>query len=309
MKVLAVDDDPVSRLIIERALVKLGHDCLVAEGGNNGWKLFLEEQPDVVISDWMMPDLDGLELCRRIRATEGPRYCCFIMVTSRDGRREVREGMLAGADDYLTKPLVVDELEFRLIAAARLNALHTHLADQQAKLEVLNHELKLTARMDALTGLGNRLRLREDLASLVSRIERYGEGLSVGILDIDFFKKYNDLYGHLQGDLVLRAVADEIAGQIRGSDSAYRFGGEEFVCLFPTIRVDNPRVVLERIRERVQSLAIPHRGNPPLNVVTISGGVAIAESIDPVKPELILESADQALYRAKARGRNVVEVL
>lgn len=308
MRVLIVDDDPVSRLIVEAALAGLGHDCISAEGGEVGWELFLQERPDVVISDWMMPDLNGLELCRRIRSNEGARYCSFIVITSLDDRQSVREGMLAGADDYLTKPLNVDELELRLIATARLNALHTHLADQQTRLEALNEELKLTARIDALTGLGNRRRMREDLTSLTSRIDRHGTNCCVGVLDLDLFKSYNDLYGHLEGDRALKAVATEIARQIRGGDSAYRFGGEEFVCLFLELSLEDSKGVLERIRQGIENLAIPHLGNPPLNLVTISAGVSRATPADPTKPEKILESADQALYRAKANGRNRVEI-
>lgn len=309
MKVLIVDDDLVSRLIVEAAVIGLGHACLTADGGEAGWKLFGEEQPDVVISDWIMPEVNGLELCRRIRATEGTGYCSFIVVTSLDDRRDVRAGMLAGADDYLTKPLDIEELELRLIAAARLNALHTHLADQQHRLEALNKELSLTARIDALTGLGNRLRLREDLISLMSRMNRHGEVCCVGVLDLDHFKNFNDIYGHLEGDRALRAVADATAGEIRAGDAAYRFGGEEFVCLFPELTLDAANAVLERIRLAVLNLAIPHSANVPLGVVTISAGASKATLLDATKPERILECADQALYLAKANGRNRVEVV
>jgi two-component system, cell cycle response regulator len=308
MKVLIVDDDPVSRLVVEAALISLGHECLTADGGEAGWKLFLEERPDVVISDWMMPDLNGLELCRRIRSNEGTHYCSFVVLTSLDDKQSVREGILAGADDYLTKPLKVDELELRLITAARLNALHTHLADQQKRLEALNEELKLTARIDTLTGLGNRLRLNEDLATLISRMRRYGTGCCVGILDLDGFKDYNDIYGHLDGDRALKAVAKEIAAKIRAGDVAYRFGGEEFVCLFPELSLEASNKVLERVRQGVEDLGIPHSGNPPLNVVTVSAGVSRADPADPSRPERIIDSADQALYRAKASGRNRVEI-
>jgi two-component system cell cycle response regulator len=308
MKVLIVDDDPVSRLVVEAALVSLGHECLSAEGGEAGWKLFSEEQPDVVISDWIMPDLNGLELCRRIRSNEGTGYCSFLVLTSLDDKKSVREGILAGADDYLTKPLKVDELELRLITAARLNALHRHLADQQKRLEALNEELQLTARIDTLTGLGNRLRLNEDLATLFSRMHRYGAGCCVGVLDLDGFKRYNDLYGHLEGDRALKAVAKEIAERIRASDAAYRFGGEEFVCLFPELPLASAGKVLERIRQGIQDLSIPHSGNPPFNVVTISAGVAEARPADRARPERIIDGADQALYRAKANGRNRVEM-
>ncbi|MEX0791167.1 MAG: GGDEF domain-containing protein, partial [Actinomycetota bacterium] len=189
--------------------------------------------------------------------------------------------------------------------ANRLNVLYSHLSDQQRRLEEVNAELKVTARIDALTGLGNRLRLIEDLTTLISRSRRYGRGGCVGILDLDFFKNYNDLYGHVEGDRALKAVAEAIADQIRSSDGAYRFGGEEFVCIFDALSPEESYGVLERIRLTVQNLGVLHAGNPPFNVVTISSGVS---TVNPgSSPDELLESADKALYRAKSAGRNRVE--
>lgn len=308
MKILVVDDEPVSRLIAQAALESLGHQTLLADGGEAGWKLFVSEHPDVVLSDWMMPDLDGLKLSRRIRASEQSSYTSIIVLTSLDDRKRVREAILAGADDYLTKPLDIDELSIRLIAAARLRNLHIELAAQKQKLEALNEELARTARIDPLTGLGNRLRMREDLVSLISRMQRYGTIACVGLLDLDTFKKYNDTYGHLMGDRALKAVARVISGQIRSGDGAYRYGGEEMVCLFPEQSLDEAAGVMERIRQSVEDLALPHVDNLPSKLVTVSAGVSRITAGDLDKPERVLEEADRALYRAKAGGRNRVEV-
>lgn len=306
MKILVVDDDPVSRLIAEEAVRKLGHECLSADGGEPAWELFQKERPDVVISDWLMPDLDGLEFCRRIRFEQTAMYSSFILVTSLGDKQHALEGMLAGADDYLSKPLQIDELQMRLIAASRLNALHRKLEDHQHFLESLNDALRLTARVDALTGLGNRLRLREDLAALNSRMARYGDEYCICVLDLDRFKAFNDTYGHLEGDQALKAVADAISGQVRAGDSTYRFGGEEFVCVFRSVTLLEAAALLDRIRLRVESLAIPHASNEPWGVVTISAGAATAHEVNASRPEKLLEDADRALYRAKESGRNCV---
>lgn len=308
MKILVVDDEPVSRLIAQAALVSLGHQTLTADGGEDGWKLFVAERPDVVLSDWMMPDLDGLRLCRRIRSSEPASYTSIIVLTSLDDRKRVREAILAGADDYLTKPLNVDDLSIRLIAAERLRDLHIELAAQKQKLEALNEELGRTARIDPLTGLGNRLRLREDLVSVISRMQRYGTTCCIGLLDLDSFKKYNDAYGHLMGDRALKSVAREVMNNIRAGDAAYRYGGEELVCLFPEQSLDEAAVVMERIRQGVEDLAIPHADNPPLQVITLSAGVCSSNTGDIDRPERILQEADRALYRAKANGRNQVQI-
>jgi two-component system, cell cycle response regulator len=307
MKILVVDDDPVSRMIAEQAVRSLGHQCISADGGEAAWELFCLERPDVVISDWMMPDLDGVAFCRRIRADGGGIYSSFILVTSLDDTQHALEGMLAGADDYLSKPLNVDELHMRLIAASRLNELHRRLDDHQHFLEGLNDELRRTARVDALTGLGNRLRLGEDLTTLNSRMNRYGDTYCICVLDIDRFKSFNDSYGHLEGDRALKAVADAISGQVRSEDSTYRFGGEEFVCVFRSLTVSEAASVLDRIRLAVQGLGIEHTSNQPWGVVTISAGAAAAIAVDPTRPERLLEAADQALYLAKNSGRNRVE--
>lgn len=306
MKVLVVDDDPVSRMLMAQALAQLGHESVAADGGERAWELFCQDRPDVVVSDWMMPDVDGLELCRRIRLEEGTDYASFIIVTGLDGEEHAAKGMLAGADDYLAKPLNINALKMRLIAADRLNKLHRRLADYQDELKRRGEESGRIARIDPLTGLGNRLRMQEDLAVLDANAKRYGATYCFGMFDVDHFKSFNDAYGHLAGDRALEAVARVITGELRGGDTAYRFGGEEFVCVFPFLDPKYVIKVLERIRQAVQDLAITHTANPPSGVITVSGGGSWSATGGSVVAEQSLQKADEALYLAKEHGRNRV---
>jgi two-component system, cell cycle response regulator len=302
VKILIADDSPTPRLILRRALESLGHDCLVAEDGAEAWELFQRSHPDVVISDWMMPGIDGDELCRRVRSDRQAPYAYFILHTSLDDRRSIVQGMEAGADDYLTKPVDHDELTTRLIAAERVTALHHRLASQQAELERLNGMLFEDSRRDRLTGLGNRRRMDEDLERLAQRTARHGTRLSVALFDVDRFKQFNDTAGHAAGDEVLRSVAGELIGQCRSADAAYRYGGEELLVAFSDADLDSAIVAAERIRTAIEELAIPHPGVGPGGVVTVSGGVASLHSGEAVGT--LLERADAALYEAKAAGRN-----
>ncbi len=308
MKILIADDSPTPRLMLRRELESLGHECVVAEDGVQGWEMFQSSAPDVVISDWMMPGLDGDELCRRVRSDPGGHYAYFILVTSLDDRRHMIAGMEAGADDYLTKPYDPEALATRLIAAARVTALHRRLAGQQAELERLNAMLRVDSRRDHLTGLGNRLRQDEDLAVLANRAERYGHGFSVALFDVDRFKAYNDSAGHPAGDQVLRSVAAALAQHCRRGDSVYRYGGEELLMVLPEQDLEEATHAAERGRREVEALAIAHPGiGPPPSVVTISGGVASYRAEDGGDVGKLLKRADEVLYRAKNGGRNRIE--
>ncbi len=217
MKILVADDDPTSRLIVQVALRSLGHECHTVADGAQAWDAFQWGRPDVVISDWIMPRMTGLDLCRKIRGRASGSYTYFIMVTTQGGADEILEGMSAGVDDYLVKPLDSDSLQARLIAAARVTAEHRHLADERNELEHINQDLAALARCEPLTGLGNRRALKEDLEGLEARVNRYGHSYCMALLDVDHFKAYNDTYGHQAGDLVLQAVARELKAQARGA--------------------------------------------------------------------------------------------
>jgi len=307
LRVLIAEDDAVSRLILGRAVEKFGHECLVAADGEEAWSLYGETPDlDVIISDWMMPGVDGLELCRRVRGDGRGTYTYFIFLTALGDKEHLLMGLEAGADDYLSKPLDRDELQVRLISASRVTELHRRLAAQNEELEKLNRRLFEQSREDPLTCLGNRLRLREDLEILQARAERYGHSYSVVLCDVDFFKSYNDRYGHIAGDEVLVKVAKEIAEGRRSGDTAYRYGGEEFLIVLPEQAREEAVAAAERLRRSIEALGIPHESKDPPGSVTISAGVATLGAGTPKSPDDLLREADAALYRAKEAGRNRV---
>ena len=307
MKILIAEDDAVSRMILRRAVEKVGHECLAAEDGDEAWELY-RKTPDVdaIISDWMMPGMDGLELCRKIRSEERDGYTYFIFLTALGDRDHLLMGLEAGADDYLSKPLDRDELQVRLISARRVTQLHRRLAYQNDELETLNRQLFEQSREDPLTRLGNRLRLREELDALRGRVERYGHSYSAVLCDVDYFKLYNDNYGHLAGDEVLQKVASTIVAQCRSGDTAYRYGGEEFLAILPEQSLESAAAFADRLRLAVEDLRIPHEANDPPGIVTISAGVAALPAGESKSADDLLTEADQALYRAKESGRNRV---
>jgi len=308
MKILVADDDPTSRLIARKTVESLGHDCDTAIDGNDAWGAYRSGQPDVVITDWMMPGQTGLQLCEKIRAEPDGGHVYLILVTSHDGHAQIVAGMSAGADDYLLKPLSRQALEARLIAAARISSLHRQLACQRTQMEGLNEELSKLARRDPLTGLWNRRVLQEDLALLDDRVVRYGQRFCLAVLDIDHFKSYNDSYGHQAGDAVLCAVSGELDRQARAGDTLYRYGGEEFLCVLPEQTLAMGIGAIQRMRASVQLLNIGHSANS-LGVVTVSAGVALLGPDETRSVVEVVKEADDALYKAKQLGRNRVEAI
>ncbi|MEY2420692.1 MAG: hypothetical protein QOI95_759 [Acidimicrobiaceae bacterium] len=308
MKILIADDGATSRLIAHMALRSLGHECHAAVNGTEAWNAFQSLRPDVVMSDWMMPGMTGLELCHRIRCDASGNYTYFIMVTARGALDEILEGMSAGADDYLVKPLDPDDLRVRLIAADRVTSLHRELEQQRSELAMANDELIAIARRDPLTGVGNRRALEEDLDQLDARVTRYGHRYCMALIDVDYFKSYNDTYGHPEGDRILQSVVAQLTLQARGGDALYRYGGDEFLCVFPEQSLASGRLAVERMRLGLEQLQIPHVDSP-LGVLTISAGVAVLDPGRTGSVSGVLKEADEALYQAKELGRNCVEQL
>ena len=305
MKILVAEDEAVSRFMTVKALEQLGYACTAASDGLEAWERFQREGFDVVISDWMMPRVDGIELCRRIRATEHRRYTYFIILTALAEREFRLTGMRAGADDYLPKPLDREEMMLRLVAAERVTRLHRKLEDQKLELERLNREFFESGRKDPLTGLANRRRMQEDIVALESRAPAERPELAVALVDIDHFKRYNDNYLHVAGDEVLRRVAGVLSRELAEGDAIYRFGGEEFLVLVqrgPAAAV----AFVEALRASVAACQIAHAVSPDAPIITISAGVApvdfggVAPFIDAIR------AADEALLRAKREGRNRV---
>lgn len=306
MKILIADDDPTSRLLLKAMVSKLGHECVVAEDGSSAWEVLASGGIDVLLTDWMMPGVDGPELCRRLRNEVGGAYIYIVLTTGLDHPEDVLEGMSAGADDYLTKPVDKFAVQTRLVAAERVTELHHQLAYTQAELEHANLELLEQSLTDQLTGLGNRRRMDEDLDRVHARARRLGRTYGVAIFDIDYFKRYNDHYGHVAGDGTLRDVASCIELIVRAGECAYRYGGEEFLVLMPDCGLgDVISTAADRIRRNVLQAAIPHEARPSEpHVVTVSGGVSCWMPGSRLSAREMLEEADQALYVAKTAGRN-----
>jgi diguanylate cyclase (GGDEF)-like protein len=290
MDILIADDEPGTRLLLTATLERLGHSCVSAEDGDEAWDRFQEHRPELVITDWQMPGRDGTQLARDIREHESA-YTYLLILTGAADEDAARAAMEAGADDLVLKPLNAPDLERKLIAAERVTALH--------------RRLHADARHDPLTGIGNRLRLAEDLTAICARMERYGHTYCVAVLDIDHFKAYNDAEGHLGGDDVLRHVAHALRDAARGGDAVYRYGGEEFVVLLPEQTLDGATRAAERLRATVEGLRLRH---PDGGVVTVSAGVAGLGDAG-ATPDELFAAADAALYAAKAAGRNRVETV
>ncbi len=300
MKVLVVDDDTVCRVSLEAMVRTLGHDCATAVDGREAWELLQTQQTDVLITDRDMPYLDGVQLCELLRAELSTRHVYIIVATGFGSLTEAREGMLAGADDYLVKPIALDALRLRMIAAERVITLHR-------TLEHTNQELRVVARRDALTGLGNRRALTEELAVMANRMSRYQHRFTMALLDIDNFKAFNDRYGHQMGDEALTSVAKVLQSMLRAGDTCYRYGGEEFLCVYPEQSAASARIAVERLRGCVADLAIPHAGGVAGGVLTLSAGIAEMGPNGPDAQQTV-RAADTALYAAKRLGRNRVEL-
>lgn len=306
LDVIVAEDDPPTRSAVVKAVRALGHACRPAANGVEALRLHGEHPADVIVSDWDMPGISGVELCRRTRVVDDETpYVYFILMTGYGDRDHLLEGMEAGADDYQKKPIDLDELEARLVSATRVIGLQRRLADRTACLRHDSRRFYVASRTDGLTGTGNRLRLDEDLEAMGARAQRYGHSHAIAMCDIDHFKAFNDCFGHLAGDEALRRVADAIRASLRSGDALYRYGGEELVILLPEQSLDDAATAMERVRAAVEALAIPSgRGE---GVLTMSIGIARLEGGHDVPPVEWLDRADEALYRAKRGGRNRVE--
>jgi two-component system, cell cycle response regulator len=309
MRILVADDDATSRLVLEAVVTKLGHECLVASDGSHAWEVLTEHEIDVLLTDWMMPGLDGPELCRRVRE-ELRHYTYVVLITGLANPQQVLEGMRAGADDYLIKPVDPFSVQTSMVAAERVIILHRQLADFRTQLEQTNLELLELSRVDALTGLGNRRRMEEDLARAHARALRSGRSYCLALFDIDYFKLYNDHYGHPAGDETLRGVARCLERSARSNESVYRYGGEEFLLLMPECALAEAAVAAEGVRQAVLDMAAPHDARPTDPAfVTLSGGVHCWTPTSELSMPEALAQSDRALFVAKSSGRNRIHTV
>ena len=299
-------DEALSAGNLEAAVERLGHTCTPAADGVEAWELYRQDPPAVVIAPRTMPGLDGLELCRRIRASARTGYCYVILLTRSDEEGDILAATEAGADDCLATPLERHALHARLVVASRVAGVAARLAESEAQLETANERMVGEARRDPLTGLGNRLLLQEELIGLEARVERYGHAYCAALFDVDRFRPLNERAGHRAGDDVLCAVS-KVVSRCRSGDSVYRYGGGELLLILPEQTLGQARVAVERMRQAVVDLALPHPDNEPAGVVTMSAGVAIRRP-GPEKGMSVLRRAGVALSQAKAAGRNRVVV-
>jgi len=321
IRILVVDDDEISCLIARKKLERLGYAAEFALSAEIAWELLQEQSFDVVISDWVMDQMDGLELCRAIRALHNRKpnlpYTYIILLTVLSSRESRVEAIRTGVDDYLVKPVDSHELFLRLIVAERISALHRRNALQAAESLRLNQALHAAVRRDPLTGVGNRHLLAEATDALCASFAGSPQPLAIILVDIDHFKAYNDIYLHLQGDDALRDVARVLDRVVRGVGSdpnrgVFRFGGEEFVALVDGLSEQEAARFAESLRRGVEQLGLEHRGNPPVGVVTISVGLAVLKKgplpLTPLAVRRGIREADRALFQAKDGGRNQVVV-
>ncbi len=298
LRVLIADDSAISRVTIQHSLAHVGFTPQVAADGLAAWDLLqAQDVPTIAILDWMMPGLEGIEICQRIRQLSRQHYIYAMLLTSKSEKNEIIEGLQAGADDYMTKPLDSEELQARFLVAQRIIRFQEELF---AAREVLRNQ----ANHDYLTQLLNRGGIMEALDQELSRTRRTGEAFSVILVDIDHFKQINDTFGHLTGDDVLFEVAARIKTCMRSYDSVGRYGGEEFLLVIPACDHRQAFRVAEKIRKAVcQS---PIRMSHVDKTVTISLGVCTWTP--EFSAEAMLTSADAALYSAKRAGRNRTEI-
>jgi two-component system cell cycle response regulator len=295
VKALVADDDTASRLLLDKMLTKWGYEVVTASSGEEAWKVLTsDDSPDIAVLDWMMPELDGVEVCRRIRALElsSPPY--LLLLTGRDNKQDIATGLESGASDYLQKPVDRDELRARLLVGKRFAELNRKLLDTQA-------ELRRQALTDPLTHIMNRRAVFGRLTEEIARAPRQGLPLSIGVMDIDHFKAINDRFGHAGGDAVLQAVVERGLNALRAYDAIGRIGGEEFLLVMPGVGPRDTEIVLERLRRAVAEKPVSAQGQEVTVTVSIGGAVCQGESMDE-----LLNLADDALYKAKNQGRNKV---
>ena len=310
--ILVVEDDPSQLDMLVTLLSSSGFQVLVSRDAEQALGMVAKERPRMIISDWSMPGINGTEFCRRVRALDHGEYIFFLIVTAHAEKKHMIEAFDAGVDDFVVKPFHQGELLARIRAGSRTLRLHDELtgrneaaAKMNTQLLELNGKLERLAVTDELTGLYNRRQalLRLDEKSVLA--ERYGDALSVAMLDIDHFKQINDTYGHDAGDEILRQVAATLQSQVRATDTVCRVGGEEFLIIFPAQTADEAANSAERFRAALAKM--PCMVSEKEIAVTVSIGIG-SRRVNQGSATALLKDADNALYAAKRAGRNCVRM-
>jgi diguanylate cyclase (GGDEF)-like protein len=300
LKILIAEDDRVSARILETHLKKWGYEVFLEKDGEDAWQTLDRENIQIAILDWMMPKLNGIQLCRKIRKRESDFYTYIILLTARTSTEDIVKGLNSGADDYITKPVEYLELQARLKTGRRIIELENHNRKLRDRLEKI-------AQQDSLTGFLNKRNITEQLEKELSRGRRDHSAVSCILLDIDKFKQINDTYGHHVGDQVLVEMASRFRKNVRKHDQIGRYGGDEIMVL----AWDADEQTLIKVSERLRRSVV---GKPfatdagPLEISISLGGASTISSPD-LSAEELIKLSDQALYRAKSKGRNRTETI
>jgi two-component system cell cycle response regulator len=298
VRVLMAEDDPVSRRLLAVTLRKWGFDVQAVSDGRQAWEaLDAEDAPKLAILDWMMPEVDGVEVCRRVRQRQDREYTYIILLTARDRKQDILCGLDAGADDYVVKPFDSDELRMRLNTAQRILKL-------QADLIAAREGLRDQATHDYLTGLWNRSASLDILQRELDRAAREGKEVGLVMADLDEFKHINDRFGHKAGDAALCEVARRMTLALRPYDAVGRYGGDEFLIVLPGLDAATAAELAERLRARVADVPVHAAGESI--PVTMTFGVTSSRGATGAEASALVDVADEAMYSAKRAGRNRV---
>jgi diguanylate cyclase (GGDEF)-like protein len=307
LKVLVVEDSKVTLKAICTYLERMHIQPLKAETGRDAIEIYRNERPDIILLDGRLPDIDGFDVAQEIRGMEKKKdWTAIIFLTSMTKDEELARGIEVGGDDYLMKPVSEIVLQAKVNAMRRLVEMQRSLIELTHKLNQANKELQQLSATDGLTGLSNRRMYDELSLREWRRCERMKKPFSLVMVDVDYFKLYNDHYGHQAGDECLKTVASQLRRAApRASDVVARYGGEEFVFALGETDMDGAKWVANHLRQRIADLNIPHVA-AELQHVTIGCGVASVMPDDNLSLDTLLKSADHALYQAKLQGRNKV---
>lgn len=299
MKILIAEDDLITSRILEKNLQSWGYEAVLARSGEQAWRELKDSNLRLAILDWMMPGMDGIEICKKIRRRKKYKYTYIILLSAKDRKQDIIAGLSSGADDYMAKPVNFLELRARLQTGKRI-------IDLEDKLLYVQNQLKDLASRDSLTKLWNRAEISKFLREELDRGQREKKPLGVIMLDVDYFKKINDSFGHEIGDLALLQVVSRIKRKVRKSDKVGRYGGDEIIAILPNCNLVEIRKIGERLRASVACRGVKTGlENFP---VTISAGCASTENRLQPSAEKLIRAADAALLRAKNNGRNCVVV-